>query len=190
MMLTSSPTQSKPLLPTRWNAGLPKSAYRRPVEVVETEEGLLTVPLDEEDEAGVVEPALPGGTEHTEMQWHLAWIGHAMSYDVFIARDDRSRQWHGQDLGEMPGVISDLRLPFPDAAMRVIRHMDVIWLDRDMIRAAFEIERTTSIFSGLLRMTDLLSLQPNIAMPMFLVAPEDRREKVQVATSRSRQVGE
>ena len=44
--------------------------------------------------------------------------------------------------------------------------------------AAFEIESTTSIYSGLLRMSDLLARQPNISVPLFLVAPEERRDQV------------
>jgi hypothetical protein len=44
--------------------------------------------------------------------------------------------------------------------------------------AAFEIESTTSIYSGLLRMADLITMQPNINIPLYLVAPDDRRNKV------------
>jgi len=61
---------------------------------------------------------------------------------------------------------------------RTIELIDVLWLQGNAILAAFEIESTTSIYSGLLRMSDLLSMQPNIAVPLFLVAPEDRRSKV------------
>ncbi len=45
--------------------------------------------------------------------------------------------------------------------------------------AAFEIESTTSIYSGLLRMSDLLALQPNLDIDLYLVAPDERAEKVQ-----------
>jgi hypothetical protein len=55
---------------------------------------------------------------------------------------------------------------------------DLLWLDGNAIVAAFEIEGTTSIYSGLLRISDLLARQPNISVPLFLVAPEERREKV------------
>src|SRR6266704_2126036 len=42
---------------------------------------------------------------------------------------------------------------------------------------AFEIESTTSIYSGLLRMSDLIAMQPNLNIPLFLVAPEYARQK-------------
>jgi hypothetical protein len=35
-----------------------------------------------------------------------------------------------------------------------------------------------SIYSGLLRMADLIAMQPNLNIPLYLVAPEERRDKV------------
>jgi hypothetical protein len=43
---------------------------------------------------------------------------------------------------------------------------------------AFEVEHTTAIYSGLLRMADLLALQPNMDIRLHIVAPEEKREKV------------
>jgi hypothetical protein len=56
--------------------------------------------------------------------------------------------------------------------------IDVLWLKGNAIVAAFEVESTTSIYSGLLRMSDLVAMQPNLNIPLYLVAPDDRREKV------------
>ena len=43
---------------------------------------------------------------------------------------------------------------------------------------AFEVEHTTAIYSGLLRMADLLALQPNMNIQLHIVAPTEKREKV------------
>ena len=43
---------------------------------------------------------------------------------------------------------------------------------------AFEVEHTTAIYSGLLRMADLLALQPNMDIRLHIVAPDDKRERV------------
>ena len=51
--------------------------------------------------------------------------------------------------------------------------------------AAFEIESTTSIYSGLLRMSDLIAMQPNLNIPLYLVAPNERRQKVFAEVNRS-----
>jgi hypothetical protein len=53
------------------------------------------------------------------------------------------------------------------------------WLKGNAIVAAFEVESTTSVYSGLLRMSDLLALQPNLDIKLFLVAPDERRGKVE-----------
>ncbi len=48
---------------------------------------------------------------------------------------------------------------------------------RAIIRA-FEVEHTTSIYSGILRMADLLALQPNMDIKLHIVAPIERQDKV------------
>lgn len=54
----------------------------------------------------------------------------------------------------------------------------MLWLKGNAVVAAFEIESTTSIYSGLLRMADLIAMQPNLNIPLYLVAPDERRQKV------------
>jgi hypothetical protein len=54
----------------------------------------------------------------------------------------------------------------------------VLWLRGNGIEAAFEIEHTTSIYSGLLRMSDLVTLHPNFQIRLYIVAPDIRESKV------------
>lgn len=145
--------------------------------------GLVTVPGSEQLEAAdqteitsqevAREPAA-----HTEIQWLLLKLGSDMGFSVWVARNDRSRSFDGHRFNELPALKSTLPLQFDDATNRTIELIDVLWLDRNSIVAAFEIESTTSIYSGLLRMADLVAMQPNLNIPLFLVAPEERREKV------------
>lgn len=67
---------------------------------------------------------------------------------------------------------------FDEATNRTVELIDVLWLRGNAIVAAFEIESTTSIYSGLLRMADLLAMQPNVTIPLYLVAPDERPNKV------------
>lgn len=67
---------------------------------------------------------------------------------------------------------------FDDATTRTIELIDVLWLRGNTIVAAFEVESITVIYSGLLRMADLLAMQPNLNIPLYVVAPEERRGKV------------
>jgi hypothetical protein len=101
-----------------------------------------------------------------------------MGIESWVARNDRSRKWNGSTLGEIRGVIQELPTQFNEATNRTIELIDVLWLKGNSIVAAFEVECTTSIYSGLLRMSDLLALQPNLDIDLYLVAPNEWRDKV------------
>jgi hypothetical protein len=122
--------------------------------------------------------AKTASTRHTEIQHHLMSLGAEMGFDVWVARNDRSRSWNGKILGALPNIVDELPAQFNEATNRTIELIDVLWLKGNSIVAAFEVECTTSVYSGLLRMSDLLALQPNIEINLFLVAPDERREKV------------
>ena len=68
-----------------------------------------------------------------------------------------------------------------DGAADSVRLIDVVWLDTSGARvvAAFEVEHSTSIYSGIVRMLDLaLGCALGAGTAMFLVAPDDRRDQV------------
>ncbi len=169
----------------------PKKLARKPFYKAERKMGravvhtLVSVPEDHPDELlinrGVAKrtETTIAATRHTEIQHSLLWLGAEMGFQVWVARNDKSKPWAGQILSEMPGVVSELPTQFNEVTNRTIELIDVLWLKGNSIAAAFEIECTTSVYSGLLRMSDLLALQPNLQIRLFLVAPDDRREKVQ-----------
>jgi EVE domain len=127
---------------------------------------------------GTTEATDVDATAHTEIQALLLRLGASMGLDVWVARNDRSRMWRGRTLSDQFKIRADLPHNFDTATSRVIELIDVLWLEGNAFRAAFEIESTTSIYSGLLRMSDLVSMQPNLQIPLFLVAPDERRSKV------------
>jgi len=169
----------------------PRKLAYKPLYRVESRRGKTRVPVTvavperEEDEAPVVAPgadvSVPPAaptTRHTEIQYYLLQLGSDMGLDLWAARNDRSRSWGGKVFGSMPRMLDELPRQFDPATTRTIELIDVLWLRGNSIVAAFEVESTTSIYSGLLRMSDLLALQPNLDIRLFLVAPDDRREKV------------
>ncbi len=101
-----------------------------------------------------------------------------MGFDVWVARNDRGKLFNGIRFADYPRMKSTLPLQFDDATNRTIELIDVLWLSGNAIIAAFEIESTTSVYSGLLRMADLIAMQPNLNIPLYLVAPDERRAKV------------
>jgi hypothetical protein len=61
---------------------------------------------------------------------------------------------------------------------QVRRNIDVVWKEEFRINAAFKVENSTAIYSGLLRFADLNVVAPNSLYPMFIVAPAERRNRV------------
>jgi type II restriction enzyme len=117
-------------------------------------------------------------TTHHEMQGWLRDLGLALGFDVWIASNDRSRAYAGGHLGDgcVTALVSD-GVPAADS----VRLIDVIWLDRQTRRyaAAFEVEHSTSIHSGIVRMLDLALGSPlGDGSALFLVAPDERRGEV------------
>lgn len=145
--------------------------------------GTVTIPETEDTETEIeAQPDQP--REHTEIQWLLLKCGSDMGLSVWVARNDRRRDFKDKKFSDIPRLVKDLPLQFDEATNRTIELIDVLWLKGSAIVAAFEIESTTSIYSGLLRMSDLLAMQPNLNIPLYLVAPDDRRNKVMTEVNR------
>jgi hypothetical protein len=123
-------------------------------------------------------------TQHTEIQWLLLRLGNEMGFDIWVAKNDRNKMFEGQRFAELPRLKKELPVQFDEATNRTIQLIDVLWLRGNAIVGAFEIESTTSIYSGLLRMADLIAMQPSINIPLYIVAPDERRSKVMEEVNR------
>jgi hypothetical protein len=155
-----------------------KKLAKRPPVFVSRDDTLVTVPDTAEPESPQEGAAQSEITDHTRIQAELLRLGSEMGFEVWVARNDRSRMFEGKRLDEFPKSRTSLPLQFDEATNRTIELIDVLWLKGNAIIAAFEIESTTSIYSGLLRMSDLIAMQPNLNIPLYLVAPEEKRDKV------------
>lgn len=64
--------------------------------------------------------------------------------------------------------------------MRTISLIDVIWINKNTneIECAFEAEKITSIYSGILRLVDLASSLGSKQYNFFLVAPDSREKEI------------
>ena len=115
--------------------------------------------------------------ESLQIQAALAEIGTRMGFQIWLPRADRGRvltKWK-PDIGVL---LEELAVGFDQTTMKTIEQIDVLWLKKRTIVRAFEVEHTTSIYSGILRMADLLAMQPNLKIKLHIVAPASRREKV------------
>lgn len=127
-----------------------------------------------------------GDRTHTEIQVWLRDLGLALGFAVHVAANDRNRQWMDGRLGdgcldELPASVADV--PGADA----VRLIDVLWVDRGSgnVAAGFEVEHSTSIYSGIVRLLDLaLGCSGQATHNLFLVAPDDREDEVRAQVGR------
>ncbi len=115
--------------------------------------------------------------ESMQIQALIAKIGTSMGFSIWLPKADRGRvlkAWTPEE-GEL---LEDLPLGYDPTTLKTIEQIDVLWLKKRTIVRAFEVEHTTSVYSGLLRMADLVALQPNINIKLHIVAPVTKHDKV------------
>lgn len=110
---------------------------------------------------------------HAQVQTLLAGIGHSKKYGVYVPE---------RDVGGLDWTLTDrfpLRTSIPSGFERVkgiLSEIDVIWVARggETIEGLFEVEHSTSVYSGLLRFNDVLLTAPNLSR-FSIVSNEARR---------------
>lgn len=117
---------------------------------------------------------------HTEVQGWLRDLGKSLGFSVWIAANDRSREYGAGRLSD--GCLIELPESLTkQSGAEAVRLIDVIWLQPENGRpmAAFEVEHTTSIYSGIVRLLDLAyGSELNTCEGLFLVAPDEREHDV------------
>jgi hypothetical protein len=149
---------------------------------VRTLDRVVTVDVpdeDEDDEAATAPTGHPTeGRQSIQMQAKIAQIGSEMGFRIWVPRNDRVRIVEHVPQDAQAAFLDALPLNYDDTTLRTIEQIDVLWLKGRAMARAFEVEHTTAIYSGLLRMADLLALQPNMDIRLHIVAPDEKRDKV------------
>jgi hypothetical protein len=116
---------------------------------------------------------------HGEQQGMLLQLGKFCAYETFTNSTDKTiRQFHGEPISRFATIRNDegalSALPLPK-----IRTADVIWMAEDdeglYPRYAFEIENSTKVRSGLLR---LLKIPERFHTRLFIIGSGDEEEKL------------
>ena len=120
----------------------------------------VEIPDDDEDEISL-EPAIAesyvetDGRESIQMQAKVAQIGAEMGFRVWVPRNDKARVLAHIPTSMHENFLESLPLNYDDTTLRTVEQIDVLWLKGRSMARAFEVEHTTAIYSGLLRMADL-----------------------------------
>ncbi|MFC1475849.1 hypothetical protein ACFLQW_02465 [Candidatus Zixiibacteriota bacterium] len=111
---------------------------------------------------------------HSQIQTLIGAIGILKGYDVWIPLIDRNKlDW---SLSKEYTCCHDVPSRY-EKIDAVLKEVDVIWIQRgsSILRAIFEVEHSTPIYSGLLRFNDLHLVEPNLKLKYSIVANYMRR---------------
>jgi type II restriction enzyme len=110
---------------------------------------------------------------HSQIQTLLGAIGNRKNCHVWIPTSDREAlDWSLSDKIQMP---PSLPPQFRDVEP-YLSQIDVVWLEKgsNKVRALYEVEHSTPIYSGLLRFNDIF-LTTNTPVERFAVVSNEKR---------------
>jgi hypothetical protein len=74
---------------------------------------------------------------------------------------------------------SNVQFGLDQTAFNRIREIDVLWIKGISIIAAFEVEKSTSIDSGINRFEELFAATPALNIPAYIIIPDKREKEAQ-----------
>ncbi len=115
-------------------------------------------------------------TQHSEMIAILAVAGHTQGFKIWIGKKEQSDSAGGvletkKTLGSYVDAKLSKIVGIGDA--KTVEMIDLLWIKGEQIVAAFEIESTTTMTSGLVRCSNI-----SREIPKYLVIPEEREEQL------------
>jgi type II restriction enzyme len=116
---------------------------------------------------------------HTEMQYHLLKIGISLGYNVTPASNDKSKAFNGNSFSFI-SLNTFPELPTDKETQNTIKLIDVLWFAKgtNNIIGAFEVEKSTSIYSGILRLSDLHFSIADGDEVFYIIIPDSREKDV------------
>lgn len=115
---------------------------------------------------------------HTKIQYLLIKIAKSLGYDVIVASNDRAKSYNKEKFSFMclPNLPA---MGIENDVLRTIDLIDALWFEKgtNKIVCAFEVEKSTSIYSGILRLTDLALTLSGVKL-ICLVAPDERENEI------------
>ena len=115
---------------------------------------------------------------HSMVQGMLVELGNMLGYDTFTA--DSKPEYRDTTVGEL-ATLDSLPVFTSKRILDTARLIDVIWLEDEFPICCFEIEHSTDVTKGLLRMHQLIRFQTQF----FIVAPEATGRKFETEISKS-----
>jgi hypothetical protein len=119
---------------------------------------------------------------HYDLQAKLVLVGSYLGYRTFVPAPDKNKITIFGTLGDL---CTEKEMPegaIPALSLNTIKFVDVIWFDEEGYPThAFEVEHTTDITKGLLRLYQVHKLR----IKMFIISDEENKGKFEREVSKS-----
>lgn len=109
---------------------------------------------------------------HGQAQKMLVELGKLLGYDTYVPPEDYNKKVNGETLGKL-ATLKDIPPFATPKAIETAKHIDVIWFDEEYPRYCFEVEDSTDVIKGLLRLYQIR----HIHMTPVIVGPASKRSK-------------
>lgn len=117
---------------------------------------------------------------HTDIQAKLLLIGSYLNYRTYTPDASKTSDIYGRKLGD---IASEEKIPegaMPSLSLETVKMIDVIWFDQEGYPThAFEVEHTTDITKGLLRLYQTRKLR----IKMFIISNQKNKFETEVSKS-------
>ncbi len=117
-----------------------------------------------------IPPKIKEINNHSEAEFILLKLGQVLGYDTYSP--DRNKEAYGQKLEDLISFDEIPQYTTP-SLLDTIKNIDVIWFEDEFPVYCFEIEHTTGVTTGLVRLANVSQLNTKL----FVVAPEEVLEK-------------
>lgn len=112
---------------------------------------------------------------HDQIISRLATLGLEKGHEVHIGKTEQRKNESFKEIS-IP-MADDVQFGISKEALNIIREIDLLWLKKNTIVSAFEVEKSSTIDSGINRFRNLLVTTPNLTVDMFIVAPDSRERE-------------
>jgi len=114
-------------------------------------------------------------SEHDLIIEDLALLGIACDCQIHIGRSEQGKYVRFKQWSKPMTYPPEFGI-HPDAFDKITQ-IDTLWLRGQAILSAFEVEKSTTIDSGINRFRELFAALPNLSVPAYLVVPDSREEE-------------
>jgi type II restriction enzyme len=125
--------------------------------------------------------------EHSETIYILYHLGKSMGFDVFIGKNEQRFEFEGERFANMSIRLPDYILA-NEKAKKTIEQIDVMWFKNNSPIAAFEVEYSTGVITGIDRFLTLTKVIP-LSIKLFIIAKESDEKMVRERLSKEGYTG-